>query len=128
MRKPLTNSPSPTESQEQQALVKWWRLQYPLYGMLLFHIPNGGWRDFRTAKRLKSEGVVAGVADLFLAIPKGKFHGLFIEMKREGGGRQSKTQKEFEKAVRERGYGYALCHGWQEAASAIRLYLYLEAV
>lgn len=123
MRNPLKIYPSPTESQEQQALIKWWRLQYPQNEMLLFHIPNGGWRNFKTAARLKKEGVVAGVADLFLAIPSGKFHGLFIEMKRESGGKQSQAQKDFEKAIKAQGYGYALCHGWMDAASAIRLHL-----
>lgn len=125
MSKILKNYPEPTESQEQQALIEWWRMQYPGREILLFHIPNGGWRNFKTAIRLKKEGVVAGVADLFLAIPSGKRHGLFIEMKRVKGGRQSEAQKEFEKAVKAQGYGYALCNGWLEAARAIRLYLYL---
>lgn len=125
MKKLLKNSPSPTESQEQQALINWWRLQYPQYEMLLFHIPNGGWRNFKTAARLKREGVVAGVADLFLAIPSKNRHGLFIEMKRAVGGKQSQAQKEFEKAVKAQGYGYILCHGWIDAASFIKLYLCL---
>lgn len=126
MRSLLMNFPNPTESQEQQALIKWWRLQYPQYEMLLFHIPNGGWRNFKTAARLKKEGVVAGVADLFLAIPSGKRHGLFIEMKRKDGGRQSATQKKFEDAVHRQGFGYIVCHGWEDAASFIKLYLELK--
>lgn len=119
------NCHSLTESQEQQTLIEWWRKQYPQYEMLLFHIPNGGWRNFKTAARLKREGVVAGVADLFLAIPAGWRHGLFIEMKRENGGRQSPKQKEFEQAVYAKGYAYYVARGWKDAATIIKLYLAL---
>ena len=33
-----------------------------------------------TGARLKAEGVVAGVSDLLLLVPRGKYHGLCIEM------------------------------------------------
>ena len=41
----------------------------------LFAIPNGGARHIGTAIKLKSEGVTAGVSDLFLMIPSGQKHG-----------------------------------------------------
>lgn len=55
--------------------------------MLIFAIPNGDHRAITTAKRLKAEGVVAGVPDLF--IPQWD---LWIEMKRREGGRLSEDQ------------------------------------
>ena len=67
-----------SESAEQQGLLLWWRNKYP--DLLIFHIPNGSWRDPRTAVKLKKEGVVAGVPDLFC--PK---HHLWIEVKTEKG-------------------------------------------
>ena len=65
-RKPMRNKQS--ESQLQSECVRWFRYQYPEFKNVLFAIPNGGKRNISTAKRLKSEGVVPGVADLFLAV------------------------------------------------------------
>ena len=48
------------ESKLQQAMVKWFRLRHP--DLMLFHIPNGGKRSPITAKILKAEGVLPGVA------------------------------------------------------------------
>lgn len=57
----------------------------PLVGDDLFAIPNGDMRKITVAMRLQAEGVRKGVPDLFLPIPKGGFHGLFIELKKAGG-------------------------------------------
>lgn len=78
----------PTEHQEQVAFVEWFRLQFP--GVMIFAIPNGGARNIVTAKKLKAEGVLPGVADLYIL----KWR-LWIEMKRRKGGVLSKEQKEF---------------------------------
>ena len=61
----------PTESQEQKSLFKWWRV-YSRHAphLVMYHIPNGGRRDAITGARLKAEGVVAGVPDIFLAVPR----------------------------------------------------------
>lgn len=113
----------PSESEEQKALIKWWALQYPLFEPLLFHIPNGGLRNLKTAKRLKAEGVKAGVADLFLAIANKKYHGLFIEMKRLKGNNQTLLQKNFQQAIELQGYKYLLARGWEMARLGIDDYL-----
>lgn len=113
----------PSEHQEQVALINWWRLAYPKWQNLLFAIPNGGLRNIVTAKKLAAEGVVSGVADLFLAVPTHSFHGAFIEMKRKKGGRQSPTQRIFEQDITAIGYVYILGQGWENAADAIRKYL-----
>ena len=72
-----------SESVEQIHLFQWARMQSCTMPELnlLFHIPNGGKRNITTAKRLKAEGVKAGVPDLFLPVSRGGFFGLFIEMK-----------------------------------------------
>ncbi len=56
---------------------------------MIFAIPNGEKRAISVAKRLKAEGVVRGVPDLY--VPAWK---LWIEMKRASGGRLSPDQKE----------------------------------
>ena len=79
----------PSESDEQIALFDWARVmtsQIPEL-RLLFHIPNGGYRNKITAARMAREGVKAGVPDLFLPVSRYGKHGLFIEMKRKKGGR-----------------------------------------
>lgn len=113
----------PTESAEQRAIITWWRLQFPQYKQLLFHIPNGGKRDIITARNLKKDGVVQGVADLFLSIARAGYHGMYIEMKRRKGGRQSEAQKAFQAEVEREGYAYVVAHGADQARGYIKEYM-----
>lgn len=112
------------ESQEQCALIEWAEIQSRTYPelKLLHHIPNGGKRNIATAARLKKEGVKAGVPDLFLPAPKGKWHGLYIEMKAPKG-TVSEKQKWWIKALRKQGYAVAICYGWEVAKDIITCYL-----
>lgn len=114
------------ESKIQQACIKWFDYQYPQYRLNLFAIPNGGARNKIEAGIMKGEGVRAGVADLFLAIPKqglkNNYPGLFIEMKTETG-RQTDTQKKFEKAVNSQGYFYFLCRSFDEFKPMVEFWI-----
>lgn len=102
------------EHRLQSACVKWFRYQYPQYSRLLFAIPNGGARNAATGRKLKEEGVVAGVADLFLSVPGNDgSHGLYIEMKTLEG-RQSDVQKQFQYDVEKQGYKYIVCRSVEE--------------
>ena len=75
-----------TEHQEQVDFVKWFRVAYP--DVLIFAIPNGGYRSRVTASRLKAEGVVKGIPDLYIPA-----WNLWVEMKRTKGGSVSPDQK-----------------------------------
>lgn len=110
------------ESRIQRSCVMWFRMQYPRLGSLLFAVPNGGARSVVTGAILKSEGVVAGVADLLLLVPSRGFHGLCIEMK-TAKGRQSQTQKQWEKAVALQGYKYIVCRSFADFVKEINTYL-----
>ena len=117
--------PVPLEDEEQATLLSWcsmnlWR--WPELD-LLFHIPNGGARRKSEAARFKSLGVKKGVPDLFLPVPRGKYHGLFIEMKRLRGGRVSNDQKKWIAALKAQGYRVEVDKGWKAAADVIREYL-----
>ena len=110
------------EHRIQRGCVNWFRLQYPQYRTLLFAVPNGGARDAITGARLKDEGVVAGVADLLLLVPRHGYHGLCIEMKKKGGV-QSQSQKEWQKAVERQGYMYVVCRSIDEFVETVTAYL-----
>lgn len=91
-----------TESNQQIRYVTWFRLQHRQYASLLFAIPNGGSRNKTEAKRLKKEGVMAGVSDLCLAIPRGGYGALYIEIKTEIG-RLSQSQRDWIKQAENNG-------------------------
>lgn len=76
----------PSEHAEQVGLINWFRGRFP--SVLIFAIPNGEKRSISVAKRLKAEGVVRGIPDLYVP----EWH-LWIEMKRASGGRLSPDQK-----------------------------------
>ena len=114
------------EHDEQAALCRSWALYARGRGIpenLLFAIPNGGRRDAVTGARLKAEGVRAGIPDLFLAVPRGQWAGLFIEMKRRRGGRVSSEQEAMLACLAESGYGVSVCKGWDEARAALEAYM-----
>lgn len=98
----------PSESREQILFVNWFRKTHPDH--LIFAIPNGGGRNIVTAGRLKMEGVLAGVPDLFIPSLK-----LWIEMKRKKGGVVSKEQKSVMNYLETVGYICYVAHGCDEA-------------
>ena len=120
---------SPLEGDEQASLVKWFRLQYRSIAYCLFSIPNGSVlagdkiKRAKQMNRLKSEGFVNGVSDLFLMQSNSKYHGLFIEMKKSSGGKVSDDQKEFLRKATEQGYQAVVCKGFEQAKHTIIEYL-----
>lgn len=110
-----------TEHEEQCLLIKWFDLQHR--DKIIFAIPNGGQRNLLVAKKLKTEGVRAGVPDLFLAYPNRTHCGLFIEMKRAKNGKLTQAQKDMMFELEKFGYHCVVCHGFDEAKKAIEEYL-----
>jgi len=115
---------TPSESEEQITLFEWAALQLRRYPDLefLYHIPNGGHRHATTARRLKAEGVKAGVPDVCLPVPKGIYHGLYIEMK-AGKNKPTDNQGRWLAVLSANGYCAVVCHGWEAAAKVITKYL-----
>ena len=117
--------PIPTEAEEQTALFQWadvMKAQYPELA-LMHHIPNGGSRNRTEAARLKAQGVKPGVPDICLPVPRGGYHGMYIELKRRDGGRVSKNQKEWLTGLAGMGYKCMVCLGWEDARDEIVKYL-----
>lgn len=115
----------PTEGEEQATLFSWAQMKSGKYPelRLLFHIPNGGERSKSEAARFKAEGVKPGVPDLFLPAARYPWNGLFVELKRQKGGRVSDAQRLWLTALEGEGYRVAVACGWQEAAQIILDYL-----
>lgn len=114
-----------TEHEEQvdlMRLVEMHKGRWPELGML-FAVPNGGDRNMLVAKKLKAEGVKAGVPDLCLPVPRGGYHGLFIELKRQKKGRISPEQVAWLKALQGQGYRAEMCLGATEAWNVIQEYM-----
>lgn len=113
-----------SESTEQIGLFRW--ADYAACTMpelrLLFHIPNGGKRHKTTAARLKMEGVKAGVPDICLPVARGKYHGLYIELK-AGKNTVTDNQSRWLTELTRQGYCTAVCYGWEEASKIIMRYL-----
>lgn len=76
---------------------------YPETRRLFFHIPNGGKRPIVEASHFKAMGVIAGIPDMFLAIPRKDYAGYFIEVKKEGEN-PTDQQKEIHERLRYAGY------------------------
>ena len=109
-----------TEHQIQSLLFKWFKLQHPK--LVMFAIPNAAKRSYAQASYMKSEGLVAGIADIFLMCPKSSYHGMFIELK-SAKGKLSDSQKEFMGLAILMGYKAVVCYGFDEAKDAINNYL-----
>lgn len=117
-----------SEAQHQANVIKWSqqpsiRAQWPELA-LLYHIPNGGSRDAIEGKHLKAQGVKAGVPDLCLPVPRGQYHGLYIEMKTEMG-RTSDAQEWWIEHLNAQDNFAEVCHGWESAVRVLEWYLKL---
>lgn len=81
------------EAALQASIVQYVRTVAP--HILIFHVPNGEWRDKRTAAKLKWMGLVPGIPDLCLIRPASLGVG-FWEVKTERG-KFTEAQKEIAK-------------------------------
>ena len=107
----------------QVTCIKWFRLQYPKE--LIYAIPNGGQRNIITAKKLKAEGVTAGIPDLFIAAACGGYNGIYIELKNGKQGIVSESQKKIISHLQNKGYKVVVCRSFDDFVSTINAYLSL---
>jgi hypothetical protein len=125
-----------SEHDEQAALFElagMYRERHPELAML-FAIPNGaklpyvgkGKRRYSPeAVRLKREGLQPGVPDMCLAVARGGYHGLFIELK-FGSNKPRENQVQWLDRLQEQGYCAVACWGAGEAWETICEYLGIE--
>lgn len=137
---------SQEESAMQRALVAWWHMNCRVFGVpeiLLFSIPNGGWRPNPiTGSILKAEGLRRGAPDLFLAVAQywrakdgrvslpeldtnmiqRRYYGLFLELKRREGV-VSPEQEVFHELLQKQGYKVVVCRTLADCINQITTYL-----
>lgn len=130
-----------TEHDIQAALITWADLvsknEHPDLAWL-FAIPNGAklpylkttgknGRERRfspEAQRLNAEGLRAGVPDLCLPVPRGEFHGLYLEMK-SSNGKIRPEQAGWIDFLRTQGYYVVVAWDFDQAQSVLVNYLSL---
>jgi len=125
MRRTMDATPAPLEAAEQKTLLQWVRYNSAAYPelKLFYHIPNEGKRSYRAGRELKDQGLKAGVPDNCLPVARGGYHSLYIELKRQKGGKISEQQREWIDRLNRAGNKAIVCKGWEEAAEAIVKYL-----
>lgn len=107
-----------SEISEQIAVVEYCDLRH----IPVVHIPNEGKRSVVYAANLKRAGMRPGFPDLFIPRVRGKYHGLFIEMK-YGNGKTTADQEEWLRTLSGEGYAVRVCYGFDEAVRSIEAYL-----
>ena len=121
---------SDCHSRLQAGCVKWFRYQYSEYKDLLFAIPNGlpiFDKELRVKiyNRLNKEGLKAGVPDLFLAVPKGVYHGAFIEIKYDSD-RLRKVQADMIRELESENYKCIIVRSLEEFIEQINEYMRIK--
>jgi hypothetical protein len=115
-----------TESVLQSQCVAWFRAQHP--EIIIFAIPNAAKRSFALAARMRKEGMVSGIPDLFIAKDSREgifqmYNGLFIEMKRSDSEKTTANQDYYLQKLQEAGYKTAVCHSFDEFQQTVNEYL-----
>lgn len=122
-KKPKARKHDSPEARIQTEFFRNMALLFPsLPDKVLFAVPNGGSRHLIEAKRLKEQGVKAGVADVLLLVPKKGYGCLCMEFKTDKG-KQSEAQKEFARQMEMAGNKYIVVRSVKQAIEAVKEYL-----
>lgn len=114
------------------ALVTWWHATFPEYRNALIHIPNGAYfsgtpaQRARQGSRLKAEGMRIGASDYFIALPRGGYHGMWLEIK-IASGKPTQDQLDFLNDRAADGYRAEWTAGIDAARNAISDYMRMPA-
>lgn len=125
--------PTQWEASDQERLMVWLAGQRQCKTILapvldaIYHVPNGGYRDFKTAGEMKKQGVKRGVSDLVLPIARGGYFGLYIEFKatRPHNAPLDECQRDWLHRVESEGYAATLAVGKEEAKEILLNYMSL---
>lgn len=128
-RKIVKKDIQPTEDSIHFALVDWLKTVPYKNGFLIdyfHHSPNGGTSSPRQKAKFTRMNTLNGFPDLECFIAKGRYHGLYVELKREKGGIVSADQKRILGMLSEEGYAAVVCRGFDASVKSIEQYMALE--
>jgi hypothetical protein len=74
------------------------------------------------AAKAAATGLKKGMVDLCYPMPRAPYHGLYIEMKREKGGKVDEWQEWWIAALRSQGYRVEVCKGFDAAVVVLTDY------
>lgn len=100
------------ESRLQVSIVSYLRLNK----IFVYSSLNAGARNAVSGHRMKIEGMLAGVSDLTIHLHKKT---IFVEIKTLKG-RQSKSQKEFQRTVEDLGFTYLLWRSIDDSINFVK--------
>lgn len=110
------------ESKLQSYCVKYFRNNYPEYALLYFSVPNNRDRDELGGEYAETLGVIPGVPDTILLVPRKGYTCLCIEFK-YGKYKQSDDQVLWQKAAEDECAKYVICRSIQDFIKEIGDYL-----
>lgn len=101
-------------------LVRWksltnWRFEY------FIKVPNEGRRSFALARKMKREGLSAGLPDVLCLAPSEYYKGLAIEFK-VGVNKQTPAQIAWQAKLEKIGWLYRVCYSLDEAVNVVNEY------
>jgi len=102
-----------------QARVLRYLVEHHMPDVFGFAIPNAGRRTYRAAAALRAEGMLPGVADTCIMLPRGKT--LWLELK-DIHGRQSDEQRGFQARCMRLHHVYRVARTFEEAVGILRDY------
>jgi VRR-NUC domain len=115
-RRAVLRGPPLTEALLQSAVIEHLRA-YGNPEWLWWHTPNAGKRHPITGSQLKRQGMVAGVGDLSLVDPTGRYHELELKT---ADGRLSPAQRERLDALKAHGVPAGVAYGLDAALGLLR--------
>jgi hypothetical protein len=116
-----------SEHDDQCVIFQWASLQESVYPelALLFSTLNGVRLPIGLAVKAKQAGNKKGVPDLILPCARGKYHGLYLELK-YGKNQPTEQQQFWINRLKTEGYYVCVVWGFEEASEKITWYLELE--
>jgi len=118
-----------SETDEQKAIVAWFRAEYPEYALCLRVSQSGGYRGagrkgaIRTAQ-IASMGGITGESDIAILLRRGQYGSMLIEHKAEGSKHPtSPAQLEYIQHHNACGNCAVVTRGIEMAQAAIRQYM-----
>ncbi len=93
--------------------------------LLWCHVANERKTSIAAGRKLKAKGVKSGVPDILCLTPKGKYHGLAVELKTKKN-KPTENQIDWLTKLRDSGYLALWCNSLEEVEQIIEYYSNLD--